>query len=193
MPPSDGAPPFPLRKNDFDLPPSRRGGDTTAREVDEAETSGPRHRSRATRRPAPAESARRPAAPPATAPRRSPPPPPTLSDADREALELLARVEQRVEVAKSLFRMTAGLITHHAARASSVARVVAASAVSQGEAQVVARLGDLQKIARAATAAAIDVTSTRTPARAEDDEDADADTEPTEARRIPVRKTRRAR
>lgn len=176
--PSDGAPPFPFRKTEDDLPRSRRGGDGADEAPHGVEASAAHRRPRAARR----------TAAPASPPRRTEP---VLSDADREALELLARVEQRVEVAKSFFRLTAGLLTQHAARASSVARVVAASAMSQGEAQVAARLGGLQKIARAATAAAIDVTSARTAAGGADD-DGEPE-EPTAARRIPVRKARRAR
>jgi hypothetical protein len=99
--------------------------------------------------------------------------PPPQRDPDAEALLLMQKVFERVEVAKSFAKIATGLLTLTAARAAQQLRVVADAkvvAVVDREGGVKTQLDRVRKIARAATEAAVHVATHRpSPADAETD------------------------
>ena len=105
---------------------------------------------RATEQPISGPRARRPAAAAAAAssPRLSP---------DEEAMQLMMKVVERVEVAKSFAKLAAGLFTVTAARATVQLRAVADAKMAETierEGGLMTRVDRVRKIARAAKDAA---------------------------------------
>jgi hypothetical protein len=94
---------------------------------------------------------------------------------DEEAMLLMMKVAERVEVAKSFAKIAAGLLTVTAARASVQLRAVADAKMAETverEGGLKDRFEHVRKIARAAKDAAIHV-ATHRPEREERDEDAE--------------------
>jgi hypothetical protein len=94
---------------------------------------------------------------------------------DEEAMLLMMKVVDRVEVAKSFAKIAAGLLTVTAARASEQLRAVADAKVAETverEGGLKARFEHVRKIARAAKDAAIHV-ATHRPTRERDEEESE--------------------
>ncbi len=84
-------------------------------------------------------------------------------DPDEEALRLMSKLCNRLQVAKSFARIAAGMVQEQASHASSVLRVAAGVAkvqVAPQEAAVRARVEQVRRVARAAAEAAVHVTTT---------------------------------
>jgi hypothetical protein len=118
----------------------------------------PRDDDRATEQPISGTQARRAApAPTARMPRLSP---------DEEAMQLMMKVVERVEVAKSFAKIAAGIVTVTAARAGVQLRAVADAKMAETverEGGLMTQVDKVRKIARAAKDAAVHVATHRPP------------------------------
>jgi hypothetical protein len=88
-----------------------------------------------------------------------------LVDPDEEALRLVVKLANRLQVARSFARLTAGVLQERAARASEVLKVysqVAKVQLAPSEAALRARVDHVQRVARAAAEAAVQVTTAET-------------------------------
>lgn len=95
-----------------------------------------------------------------------PRPLPRLSP-DEEAMQLMLKVVERVEVAKSFAKIAAGIFSVTAARATVQLRAVAEARMAESidrEGGVLRRVDRVRKIARAAKDAAVHVATHRPPA-----------------------------
>jgi len=104
---------------------------------------------------APPHQVRREAAEPRPRPRLSP---------DEEAMQLMLKVVERVEVAKSFAKIAAGIVSVTAARASVQLRAVADAKMAEAkerEGGVLSQVDRVRKIARAAKDAAVHVATHR--------------------------------
>jgi hypothetical protein len=113
----------------------------------------------ATEQPISGTHARRPAAVAAPAPAPSPRPSP-----DEEAMQLMMKVVERVEVAKSFAKIAAGIFTVTAARATVQLRAVADAKITETverEGGLRSQVDKVRKIARAAKDAAVHVATHR--------------------------------
>ena len=96
---------------------------------------------------------------------------PTRPDPDAEAMRLMLKVVERVEVARSFAKIAAGIFTVSAARAAQQLRVVADSKMSEvveREGGLKTHYGRVRKIAHAAAAAAVHVATHRPEKQAEE-------------------------
>ena len=116
--------------------------------------------------------------------------PRTRLSPDEEAMQLMMKVVERVEVAKSFAKIAAGLATVSAARAGASLRAAAESKIAEAaphDRGVLSHVETLRKIARAAKDAAVHVATHRAePRGAETDTAAGADTEQPETERRPA-------
>ena len=141
--------PVPLHDVSLHEAPASRDDDRAT----EQPISGPR-----ARRPvaaAAATAATTAAAAAASSPRLSP---------DEEAMQLMRKVVERVEVAKSFAKIAAGLFTVTAARATLQLRAVADAKMAESierEGGLMTRVDRVRKIARAAKDAAVHVATHR--------------------------------
>ena len=141
--------PVPLHDVSLHEAPASRDDDRAT----EQPISGPR-----ARRPvaaAAATAATTAAAAAASSPRLSP---------DEEAMQLMMKVVERVEVAKSFAKIAAGLFTVTAARATVQLRAVADAKMAESierEGGLMTRVDRVRKIARAAKDAAVHVATHR--------------------------------
>ena len=136
--------PVPLHDVSLHEAPASRDDDRAT----EQPISGPR-----ARRPVAAATAATAAA--ASSPRLSP---------DEEAMQLMRKVVERVEVAKSFAKIAAGLFTVTAARATVQLRAVADAKMAETierEGGLMTRVDRVRKIARAAKDAAVHVATHR--------------------------------
>jgi hypothetical protein len=94
------------------------------------------------------------------APRAVPPPAPARRHPDEEAMLLMMKVVERVEVAKSFAKIATGIVAGVAANAAVQLRAAADAkmvAVVEREGGLKSRLDRVRKIAKAATDAAVHV------------------------------------
>jgi hypothetical protein len=131
---------------------------------------------RATEQPISGTRARRPAAAAAAAPS------PRLSP-DEEAMQLMMKVVERVEVARSFAKIAAGIFTVTAARATVQLRAVADAKMAETverEGGLRSQVDKVRKIARAAKDAAVHVATHRPQPPQAPQETAETTSEPTE-------------